>query len=488
MISFLSLFLAIVETTAQASPVSVGGYMRVMTRPDLQGGSGTLGYWNLYGRLLNERSYASLDLKMDLLPDQQNGLPWTKLYTRLEGNSIGGADSQNGSLQNFRLSQAYLLSGNVGIRNVQWRLGTQESFFGDMGLYDMRPAEIFWGVVGISARHLTERTELILGAGDSGYTQFGSNYNTIFTGAGTFRYRPINGLEFGFGGRYNFEKGTKGNRNSPYVTPNISYEDFLRGEVVQNYMQENPYQAIEFPDPVLRDSSSYKAVGYIGFGGFGPIIWNNFYATYEKLHPEKMQQETYQGQSYDIFITDLTDERTLLLLGNEIQMKIIPRRLDIAWGVLYGDQRDEDNNLAPSDFDRIYKSTVLRSQIYIRPTFHLLLESSIASEYSRNGKAFREHADSIFANTDGISNTRGFEYGDTDTRITWQGKGGIVLNPTGMGIFARPSLRFLYGSQYSNQNNAFGNSFVETVNQYNDFGNVEQHWHHLFAVETEAWF
>ena len=137
MIAFLSLLFL---SSAEASPVSVGGYMRVMTRPDLQGGSGTLGYWNLYGRLLNERPYASLDLKMDLLPDQQNGLPWTKLYTRLEGNSVGGADAQNGSMQNFRLSQVYLLSGNVGIKNVQWRVGTQESFFGDLGLYDMRPA------------------------------------------------------------------------------------------------------------------------------------------------------------------------------------------------------------------------------------------------------------------------------------------------------------------------------------------------------------
>ena len=50
--------------TADAAPVQVGGYMRVMTRPDVQGGNGTLGYWNLYGRLLNERGYTMLDTRV----------------------------------------------------------------------------------------------------------------------------------------------------------------------------------------------------------------------------------------------------------------------------------------------------------------------------------------------------------------------------------------------------------------------------------------
>ena len=169
-------------------------------------------------------------------------------------------------------------------------------------------------------------------------------------------------------------------------------------------------------------------------------------------------------------------------------MQIIKGKWDLAWGMLYGNHQDIDNDLAPSDHDRIYKSTVLRNQWYCNDVVHLLFESSIASEWSRNGNTFREHSDSIFQNTGGVSDTRGFEYGDTDTRITWQGKGGLVLNPMGRGIYARPSLRILYGAQYSNQNNAFGNSFVESVDQYNDFGNVEQHWHHVLAVETEAWF
>ena len=86
------------------------------------------------------------------------------------------------------------------------------------------------------------------------------------------------------------------------------------------------------------------------------------------------------------------------------------------------------------------------------------------------------------------NDTQGLEYGDTNERDTWQGKTGLVLNPLGPGIYARPSLRLLYGVQRSNQNNAFGNAFVETVDQYDDFDNVERHWHHVLALEAEAWF
>ena len=64
----------------------------------------------------------------------------------------------------------------------------------------------------------------------------------------------------------------------------------------------------------------------------------------------------------------------------------------------------------------------------------------------------------------------------------------MVLNPLGPGIFVRPSLRFLYGVQHSTQNNAFGNAFVERLDQYGDFEATEQHLHHLLAVEAEVWF
>ena len=65
---------------AQAD-AEVGGYLRVATRPDFQGGGGRLGYWNLYGRLLNEGPYAMLDLRVDLQePQAGTKAPWSALY------------------------------------------------------------------------------------------------------------------------------------------------------------------------------------------------------------------------------------------------------------------------------------------------------------------------------------------------------------------------------------------------------------------------
>jgi hypothetical protein len=120
--------------------------------------------------------------------------------------------------------------------------------------------------------------------------------------------------------------------------------------------------------------------------------------------------------------------------------------------------------------------------------FHLLFEGSVAQEVSRLGNVWRNHGDSIFASTAGLSDSAGLEYGDASERFTAQLKGGVVLNPLGPGVYARPSLRLLYGVQYSSQNQAWGNSFVESLSQYNEFGAWESHWHHVLAIEAEAWF
>jgi len=42
--------------------------------------------------------------------------------------------------------------------------------------------------------------------------------------------------------------------------------------------------------------------------------------------------------------------------------------------------------------------------------------------------------------------------------------------------------------QHSNQNNAFGNNFVETLDDFSFFPNKERHWHHVIALEAETWF
>ncbi len=87
-----------------------------------------------------------------------------------------------------------------------------------------------------------------------------------------------------------------------------------------------------------------------------------------------------------------------------------------------------------------------------------------------------------------MADSQGLEFGDADQRVTIQGKAGVVLNPLGPGIYVRPSLRILYGIQYSTANNAFGNSYVETLDQFSDFGAYETHIHHVIALEAEAWF
>jgi hypothetical protein len=280
----------------------------------------------------------------------------------------------------------------------------------------------------------------------------------------------------------------EGNRFAPYDTPGVEYEDFVRGEVVERFLEENPTGADFFPRPEATSALSFKGIGYVGFGNVGPLRWNSLYVNILRKHPERTVVESAQGRDFDIYIKGLTDERHELNIGNELQLRVVPERLDLAWGLLFGRHWDDDNAILPTDHDRLFASTVLRLQVYLTDRVHLLFESSGAVEQSMNGNRWRNHADSVFQNVGGLPDTEGLEYGDAAQRLTWQGKGGVVLNPLGRGIYTRPSLRILYGAQYSTMNNAFGNSFVETLSQYNEFETAERHWHHVVAFEAEAWF
>lgn len=483
----LALLLAL--TTEARAQAQLGGYFRVQTRPDFAGGDGRLGYWNLYGRLLNEGPYGALELKLDLLERQVGApVPWTDLHVKIEGGSIAGADSGGGSLGLFRLSQVYAQAGNVLIPGVVWRVGSLESTFGDLGLYDMRPGQVLLDTIGLQATIPTPAVDVSVGFGDAGYALRGSRYNTVLTAGGTVRVRAGRHLEIGAGGQGYIEPSVEGSRYAPYQTPGLSYEEYWRGEFLLNYAEENPGADQDAPPPEARASQSGKVIGYLGFGDLGPLRWNNLFVSWQKLHPQDLYSETYNSVSADLYIHDLTDERTVLTVGDELQLRLIPQRLDLVLGGLYGLHRDGDNAIAPSDDARRYWSVIGRGQVYLTPSLHVLLESSYAEESSTNGDRYRDHADSIFTGTDGVQDERGLEYGDSDARTTLQVKGGFVLNPLGPGIYTRPSLRVLYGGQYSSQNNAFGNSFVETLDQYNTFGNVERHWHHLLALETEVWF
>lgn len=478
---------------AELPTANFGGYFRIMARPDVQGGDGTLGFSNLYGRLLNERPFAALELRLNLLkPRPGSRDPWTAIHFKVEGGALQNVTPSQGSFAEMRLSQAYVLVGNV-VDHTTFQLGTLDSWFGDLGLYDLRPAQIFFESAGISARYQRGPSDglnldVLVGLGDSGYFIRGPDYAPIPTLGGTARLHVNKHFEFGGGGQLMYEPRVIGNPNAPHTTEGMSYEDFLRGEVTQRFLEENPGQIQNFPKPEARDSVSFKAIGYLGFGDFGPLRWSNGFASFGRRHPEQRKTEIFDELLNDLFIAGFTDERYELTVGNEMQLVILPGLVDLTWSLLYIESWDLDNELAPSERDKSTASTVARVQVYLTDTFHLLGETSLAYEVSKQGNLWRLKNDSIFNSADGRSDARGLEFGDTAERTTWQGKAGIVINPLGKGIYLRPSIRLLYGLQYSTQNRAYNNDFVDNLDQFELFGGQEVHLHHVIALEAEAWF
>jgi hypothetical protein len=471
----------------------VGGYFRIMSRPDLQGGQGTLGFWNLYGRLLNEGPWAALELKLDLLEPHPEDV-WTSVHFKVEGGSVMGADIRGGSLEAFRLTQLYARAGNVGLRDVVWQIGTLDTWMGDLGLYDMKPAQIFFETVGMSAQWRHRSADLLLGFGDSGFFVRGTQYSPILTAGGLLRVRPVRGLELGGGGQVGYEPRVERGRYAPHTTPDVQYEDYVRRRVVEAFVEENPGQQDLFHrqrPPSATENTSFKLVGYLGFGGFGPLQWNNLFANFLRRHPENFYVEQFGGRDYVIYVAGLTDERYQINVGNEMLLTLVPGRLDAAWAVLFGRHWDDDNaGVIVSEDDRTFYSTVLRLQGYLTETIHLLAETSVAREISENGFMWREHWDSVFATP---PDTFPMQYGDTDRRDTLQIKAGPVLNPKGFGIWSRPSLRLLYGAQRSNVHDAFTTSVIQSLDQFDQFGGsgvggTSRHWHHVIALEAEAWF
>lgn len=477
----------VAHAEAPRSRFSAGGYLRVMTRPDLQGGEGKLGLWNLYGRLLNEGPYAALELRLDVLPESAGDTPWTSLHAKIEGGSVQGASRDNGTLASFRLSQLYAQAGNIGLSDVTWRIGSLDYYFGELGLYDLRPAELFFETIGLSARYRSGMIDVLGGVGDSGFVLRGERYDAVITLGLAVRLRLGERFELGIGGQLMYEPEVRGNRFAPHETPGIDYEDFVREEIVERYDQANPGRLDDFPSPEPTSALGYKGVFYLGFG-VGPLRWNNLFAKIERRLPDQFVTESYQDRDFTIHVAGITDERTSIQIGNEAQLELVPGVLDLVWGLLYGQDSDADNSITPSDFARSYLSTVLRFQTYASAELHFLLETSFAHEVSDNGNAYRSAGDSVFRSTDGLSDLRGLEFGDSETRDTWQLKVGPVLSPLGLGVYTRPSFRVLYGLQWSSQINAFGNSFVESLDQFNQYGAPNQRWHHLIALEVEAWF
>lgn len=473
---------------APTSRFNAGGYYRIMTRPDFQGGGSKLGFSDLYGRLLNEGPYGMLQLQLNVLQgDADRHDPTAAVNARIEGGSFNNADTGLGGLGNFRISGLYVNAGNILLDKVTWQLGTLDYYPGDLGLYDARVVDLFYDTVGLSGFYRGEDFELLAGVGDSGYAVRGSSYDTLYTAGLWLKVRPLPGLEAGVGAQGALEPQLAGNRNAPNATPGISYEDYVRGEVAKDYFLHNPRED-RLPSPEGRASSSYRLFGYLGFGNLGPLRWSSLYARFSKLHPDNFKTEAYNGRQYTLYLHDLTDRRYALQVGNEMQVTLVPDLLDAAWGVLLGRDLNRANTVAAGEDNRWYASTVLRLQAYATATVHFLIESSLAQEKSLNGNLWREHVDSIFQSTDGAADSRGLQFGDTDTRNTWQGKLGVIFNPAGRGIYNRPSLRLMYGLQYSNMQAAFGNSFSSSLAQDEQFPSVERHWHSVVALEAEGWF
>ncbi|CAM4499221.1 MULTISPECIES: hypothetical protein [Myxococcus] len=466
------------------------GYFRIMTRPDFAGGSGQLGYYWLYGRLLNESPYGELNLRLDALQATPGtDEVWAEVHSRISGRSFRSADPGNGSLVNFSADYLFVRAGNILLDRVTWQLGTLEDRWNDLHIYDQRPGTLLWDTVGLSGTYQGDRYDVLLAVGDSGYTLRPNNYNTVLTGAASFRYRLIPGhLEVGIRGQVGYEPAVRGNRNALYASPGTSYENFARREVVRRYFEANPGAEDLVPDLKARSALSYRAMGYVGFGGVGPLVWSNLYLTFEKRHPQPFYTENFRGRDWTVYVTDQTDERYDGNLGNEAYLRIIPDKLEALWGVWAGYSFNKDNKIAAGEDNRVIASTVLRLQYFLTDKVHLLVESSVAREKSLNGNLYRNHVDSVFTSTDGMADARGLEFGDSDTRDTWQFKAGVVLNPTGRSIYARPSLRLLYGLQRSTQHAAFGNSFVDSLDQYNVYVGPERHWHSVVAIEAEGWF
>jgi hypothetical protein len=473
-----------VQAYADHAATGMGGYVRLLARPDLGGGNGRLGFWNLYGRLLNEGPWVSLDPRMTLLKKSDGA--WSDLHLKLEGPGPLGA-SGGGSLAKMALTQAYLRAGER--RGGDWtlRLGSLDTWFGDLGLYDMRPASLFQGSVGAALEGKQGKWSYLLALGDAGFAMLADQYNAVISAGGAMHYRSKR-LVVGLGGEYRFEPEVPGKANAPHATPGMKLEDLLRGEVVERFLEGRPGQEDFFPKPEARSNNSFALVGELGFGGFKALRWWQSFARFERLHPERSRIENFAGRDFTLYLADLTNERWRATFGSEAQLVLLPKKLDLWWGFLGIWAWDDDNALAPSDHNMQMFSSVLRAQYYLSNRWHLLGEGSLASETSTNGRRWRASARSIEAGTGGMSDSRGLEFGDLETRITKQIKGGLLFSPKGKGLFARPLIRLLYGLQHSNENNAFGNAFETRESNENTFSPVQRHLHHLIALEAEAWF
>ena len=490
-------------------------YFRASAQDDFGYNAPTLGWWPFYGRLMNETPWLMADFGYHVVRPETPGAPRATLFMRIEGGSYRNYDMNMGGLGNYSVNHIWLETENVLMRHFVTQTGNLWYNMGYIGIFDNFTSQVFWETIGIRAGHRLPKFEYFLGVGDSGWAIYRNRKGDGFTHHQYANIPTVGGLikvnlyeiaalkpvtakylpywQAGATFQIMWERQNETMRGTPHQTPNVSYADIMRGEAFEKFMLENPGSSDYFPWARPVSANYYKLTAWTGFGGpeIGPfkIYWNDLSFRFEKKAPQIAVTETYDGESKDIYISQFTDERYETVLFDEIQIRLLPNHFDLNAGFGFGYSWDNDNQIRPDDHNRVITSFVVRPIWYITEHLHYLVELVYAREKSTIGNRYREHFNSIKSNTKGIPDPDGLEWGDTDTKHTYQIKTGFTINPAGRGIYSRPVIRMLYGAQFSNVHAAFGNSFEESLNRRNQFNlSRDIHWHHMARVEIEHWF
>ena len=166
---------------------SLGGYARLLARPDLAGGDGRLGYWNLYGSALERMGpWVSLDPRAAVL--RKSSGAWSDLHLKIEGPGPLGADAGRGSLETLGLTQAHSAGASQG-SPYTLRVGSLATWYGDLGSHDMRPARLFDGALGVALEGRHAAWSYLVGVGDAGFGMKGAEYNAVVNAGASVHYR-----------------------------------------------------------------------------------------------------------------------------------------------------------------------------------------------------------------------------------------------------------------------------------------------------------
>lgn len=414
------------------------GYFRLMARPDLVGGDGRLGTSAFYGRLLNEGPWSLLDVRQPLVVGGE-GAPWGDLRFRIEGGGVAGGEPLNGALLGFRLSQLHIHAGGLGAADVEWRVGTLETTFGDLWLYDARPTQLLVDVLGASAAWTHGATELVIGAGDAGFSLRGPRYHTVASGGAAARIDVGEHGNLGLGAQVWFEPGSADPdalRDTPGLDAAAWYGDLAA------WARAHP--DARAGQPVA--GYAWKVAAHLGVEDLGALRAARLQVVGQRRLPDAPAAAAVDGEEVLLGAASATDARYELLVGAEAELAF--GAAEVAWAALLDHRADLDDRTGRGPGGRSGISTVIRGQFPLARAVGLLVESSVARE-TAPGAA---------------------------TKRTWQGKAGLVLVPAGPGLASRPALRLLYGAQHA----TVPDSWPGTP--------TGSRWHQLVSAEAEAWF